>query len=70
MSFFKLVMIVLLKIDTTKICLKAIRDTSFSNMQSLIREGTEEPKLLVGAYLEEGESSKFSLAGRGLNFLS
>ena len=44
MSFFKLIMIVLLKTYTAsktfgKICLKAIRDTFFSNMWSVIRGG-------------------------------
>ena len=44
MSFFKLVMIVLLKIYTAgkmfgKICLKAIGDTFFSNICSVIRGG-------------------------------
>ena len=44
MSFFKLVIIALLKIYTAskifgKICLKAIRDAFFSNTWSVIREG-------------------------------
>ena len=46
-EFSKLVMIVLLKIYTTgnsfgKMCLKAIRDTIFRNLGSLIRGGKEE----------------------------
>ena len=44
MSFFKLVKIVLLKIEAAgkifgKICLKAIRNTFFSNMWSVISRG-------------------------------
>ena len=46
-SFFKLVMMVLLKIYVavkifSKICLKAIRDIFFSNMLSVIRGGKED----------------------------
>ena len=64
MSFFKLFMIVLLKIYTTgrifvKICLKAIRDTFFSNMWSVIKggRGTEVD------IQQKGKVQIFSLAG-------
>ena len=64
MSFFKLVMIVLLKIYAAvkifgKICLKVIRDTFFFNMLSVIRRGKED----WGDIQQMGKVQTFSLAG-------
>ena len=55
MRFFKLVMIVLLKICATdkiigKICLKIIRDTFFSSMWSAISEDGGEGWEVVGGW--------------------
>ena len=60
MSFFKLVMIVLLKIYAAgkifgKLCLKAIRNTFFSNMWSVISRGKGDWEW----YPTDGESSNF-----------
>ena len=64
MSFFKLVMIVLLKIyaagkNPGKICLKNIGDTIFSDMWSMIREGSG----TEGNIQQKGKVQTFSLAG-------
>ena len=66
MSFSKLFMIVLLRIYTArksfdKICLKAVRDTLFSNMCSVEGEG----RLTGGNIQQIGKVQTFSLA-RGL----
>ena len=66
MSFFKLVMIALLKIYAAskifdKIFLKAIIDTFFSNMWSEIRRGTAGLNFLVGVISNRRE--KFKLLG-------
>ena len=67
MSFFKLVMIVLLKIYATTIYLKAIIDNF---LWSVIRGGTGEPNFLVGVISNRrGKVKTFSLAGRGPNSL-
>ena len=64
MSFFKLVMIVLLKKYATdkifgKICLKTIRDTFFSNMRSVIMGG----KGNWGDIQQKGKVQTFSPVG-------
>ena len=70
MRFFRLVMIVLLKICTTdkifgKISLKTIRDTFFSNMWSAISGGTGGLKVLVGGDIQQkGKLQTCGLAGR------
>ena len=70
MRFFKLVMIVLLKIYATdkffgKICLKTIRDIFFSDMWSAISGGTGWLKVLVGGDVQQkGKVQTFGLAGK------
>ena len=70
MRFFKLAVIVLLKICATekifgKICLKVIRDTFFSNMWSAISGVTGRLKVLVeGDIQQKGKLQTYGLAGR------
>ena len=73
MSFFKLVMIVQLKIYATgkvfgKMCLKAIRDTFFPICGSVIRRETG-PNFWWGYIQQKGKVKTFGLARKALNSL-
>ena len=73
MRFFKLVMIMLLKICATdkmfgKICLKIIRNTFFSNMWSAISGGTRGLKVLVRGDIQQKEKLQtYGFSGRHPN---
>ena len=70
MGFFKLVIIVLLKVYSTdkifgKICLKTIRDIFFPNMCSAISGRTGGLKVFVGDDIQQkGKLQTCGLAGR------
>ena len=71
MRFFKLVMILLLKIYATEIffkkiiCLKTIGDIFFSNMWSGISGETRRLKFLVGGDIhQKGKLQTYGIAGR------
>ena len=74
-NFFKLVIIVLLKIYATgkifgNICRKAIKDTFFSNIWLAIKVWTEGTQLFGGVDIQQKEKVKiFGLQGESLQFL-